>query len=44
MDIDDGVRKVATAKKPRTWLHLTAFIVGILAVLESWIVKSSAVS
>jgi len=37
MEIDEGVRKVVTAKKPRTWLHLTAFTVGVLAVLESWI-------
>jgi len=37
IEIDEGVRRVTTVKKARTWLHLTAFSIGVLAVLESWI-------
>ena len=37
IEIDEGVRRVITVKKARTWLHLTAFSIGVLAVLESWI-------
>ena len=37
MEIDEGVRKVRTSRKPRTWLQLLAFGVGLLAAIESCI-------
>ncbi len=37
MEIDEGVRKVKTTKKPKTWLQILAFGFGILAALESYI-------
>ena len=37
IEIDEGVRRVATRKKSRLWLHLIIFFVGILSFLESWI-------
>ena len=37
IEIDEGVRRVATRKKSRLWLHLIIFFVGILSFVESWI-------
>ena len=37
IEIDEGVRRVATRKKSRLWLHLIIFFVGILSFLESWL-------
>ena len=37
MEIDEGVRKVKSVRKPRTWLHLLAFTIGVLASVESYI-------
>ena len=40
MEIDEGVRKVKGVKKPRTWLHMLAFFIGIIATVESYIETS----
>ncbi|DAC12439.1 MAG TPA: ABC transporter permease, partial [Candidatus Poseidoniales archaeon] len=40
MEIDEGVRKVKGVKKPRTWLHVLAFSIGVFASLESYIETS----
>ena len=40
MEIDEGVRKVKGVKKPRTWLHILAFFIGIIATVESYIETS----
>ena len=37
MEIDEGVRKVRSTRKPKTWLQVLAFGVGLLAALESYI-------
>ena len=37
MEIDEGVRKVRATRKPKTWLQILAFGVGLLAALESYI-------
>ena len=37
IEIDEGVRKVSEKREPRTWLHVVAFGIGLLAYLESWI-------
>ena len=37
IEIEEGVKKVATVREPRRWLHWTMFSIGILAMLESWI-------
>ena len=37
IEIDEGVRRVAEKREPRTWLHVIAFAVGLLSYLESWI-------
>ena len=36
IEIDEGVRRVAEKREPRTWLHVIAFAVGLLSYLESW--------
>lgn len=35
MEIDEGVRKTTTASKPKTWLHVLLFLLGVLALIES---------
>jgi ABC-type antimicrobial peptide transport system permease subunit len=40
MEIDEGVRKVTSVKKPKTWLHVLAFSIGVFASLESYIETS----
>jgi len=37
IEIDEGVRRVAEKREPRTWLHIIVFAVGLLSYLESWI-------
>jgi len=37
IEIDEGVRRVAEKREPRTWLHVIVFAVGLLSYLESWI-------
>jgi ABC-type antimicrobial peptide transport system permease subunit/uncharacterized protein YjbI with pentapeptide repeats len=44
LEIDEGVRKVPTRKKPKTTLHVIMFLVGSIAVLEAWIEDSTGES
>ena len=37
IEIDEGVRRVAEKREPKTWLHMIVFAVGLLSYLESWI-------
>ena len=37
IEIDEGVRKVAETREPRTLLHIFSFLIGLLAYAESWI-------
>ena len=37
IEIDEGVRKVAETREPRTLLHFLSFGIGLLAYAESWI-------
>ena len=37
IEIDEGVRRVAEKREPRTWLHMIVFAIGLLSYLESWI-------
>ena len=37
IEIDEGVRRVAEKREPRTWLHMIVFAFGLLSYLESWI-------
>ncbi len=37
IEIDEGVRKVAETREPRTLLHVFSFLIGLLAYAESWI-------
>ena len=37
LEIEEGVRKVATVREPRRWLHWLMLAIGILAMIESWI-------
>jgi ABC-type lipoprotein release transport system permease subunit len=41
MEIDEGVRRVSTKSKPKTWLHVLMFGTGILALVESWLEDQS---
>lgn len=43
IEIEEGVKKVATTREPRRWLHWTMFSIGILAMLESWIEDNEGV-
>ena len=36
IEIDEGVRRVAEKREPRTWLHMIVFAIGLLSYLESW--------
>ena len=35
IEIDEGVRRVAEKREPRTWLHMIVFAIGLLSYLES---------
>ena len=37
IEIDEGVRRIASEKKSRFWLHMLIFIIGFLSFFESWI-------
>ena len=37
LEIDEGVRKVREVNKPKRWLHWTLFLVGMFAVIDSWL-------
>lgn len=40
IEIDEGVRKTAMKREPRVWLHWVMFLIGCLALLESWLESS----
>ncbi len=40
IEIDEGVRRVVKKRKPRTWLHVLVFAIGLFAYFESWIQSS----
>ncbi|MDP6857111.1 MAG: FtsX-like permease family protein [Candidatus Thalassarchaeaceae archaeon] len=44
LEIDEGVRKVPTRKKPKTTLHVIMFLIGSIAVFEAWIEDSTGES
>ena len=37
LEIDEGVRKVREVAKPKVWLHWLMFLIGMLAVIDSWL-------
>jgi hypothetical protein len=37
IEIDEGVRRVAEKREPRTWLHMIVFTIGLFSYIESWI-------
>ena len=37
MEIDEGVSKVRTERKPRYWLHWILFGIGMFAVIDTWL-------
>ncbi len=36
MEIDEGVRKVRAQPKPKTWLHVVALAIGLIAMIDTW--------
>ena len=44
LEIDEGVRKVPTRKKPKTAIHVIMFLVGLVAVIEAWVEDSTGES
>lgn len=36
MEIDEGVSRVRTERKPRYWLHWIMFSIGMFAVIDTW--------
>ena len=37
LEIEEGVRKTTTKAEPKRWLHWTAFLFGMLAVVDTWL-------
>ncbi|MEC7168739.1 MAG: ABC transporter permease, partial [Candidatus Thermoplasmatota archaeon] len=37
LEIEEGVRKTTTKAEPKRWLHWTAFLFGMLAVIDTWL-------
>ena len=37
LEIEEGVRKSSAKAQPKRWLHWTAFIFGMLAVVDTWL-------
>jgi len=37
LEIEEGVRKTTTRAEPKRWLHWTAFLFGMVAVIDSWL-------
>ena len=37
MEIDEGISKVRTERKPRYWLHWIFFAIGMIAVIDTWL-------
>ena len=44
LEIDEGVRKIPTRKKPKTAIHVIMFLIGLIAVLEAWVEDSTGES
>jgi len=40
IEIDEGVRRTTVKREPRVWLHWVMFLIGCLALLESWLESS----
>ena len=41
LEIEEGVRKTTTKAEPKRWLHWTAFLFGMLAVVDTWLEMNS---
>ena len=37
LEIEEGVRKTTTKAEPKRWLHWSAFLFGMLAVIDTWL-------
>ena len=37
LEIEEGVRKTTVKAEPKRWLHWTAFLFGMLAVIDTWL-------
>jgi len=37
LEIEEGVRKTTAKAEPKRWLHWTAFLFGMLAVIDTWL-------
>ena len=37
LEIEEGVKKTAKKSEPKRWLHWTAFLFGMLAVVDTWL-------
>jgi len=37
LEIEEGVRKSSAKAQPKRWLHWTAFLFGMLAVVDTWL-------
>ena len=37
LEIEEGVKKTAKKSEPKRWLHWTAFLFGMLAVIDTWL-------
>lgn len=37
LEIEEGVRNTAAKAQPKRWLHWTAFLFGMLAVIDTWL-------
>ncbi len=37
LEIEEGVRKSSVKAQPKRWLHWTAFLFGMLAVVDTWL-------
>lgn len=37
IEIDEGVSRVQIQNKPKVWLHWTMFLIGMLAVTDTWL-------
>ena len=37
LEIEEGVKKTSKASEPKRWLHWTAFLFGMLAVVDTWL-------
>ena len=37
LEIEEGVKKTSKKSEPKRWLHWTAFLFGMLAVIDTWL-------